>query len=229
MSKISRSQQDLSEDLIDQIKILKSACLQFDKWEYYHAKTIATSLRKFCKHQGSNRAILHEIGYMNSKWFLDTRILKTNTVEQGKFFLTSTFLGDKFKLPIIPNLDWHINGNFDFSNWWKNQVVIEDIYHKKFSREKITLYIAEQDWGAHVDLTLDQDYHELSRGNSAWFMASNNWTDWYSISKDSIYATIRQIAYELLVSLWEPGFQDWTVAWKNDSGYIISMWWMSFS
>ena len=229
MTRIKRSPEDLQEDLNDQINILKSACLAFDKWEYYHAKTIAASLRKFCKHNSRNNAILNEIGYMNNKLFIDTRISIISSIEQGKFFLTSMFLGDKFKLPIIPNLDWATKRNVNFSSWWQNQIVIEDMNQRKFSREQITLLIAEQDWGAHVDISLDEDYHELSRNSSAWFMASNNWRDWYSTSKDSIYATIRQIAYELLVSLWEPGFQDWTVAWKNDSGHIVSMWWMSFS
>jgi hypothetical protein len=92
-----------------------------------------------------------------------------------------------------------------FDAWW-NRSIIRDHAGADFSRRELTLALANQDGGAHVDPELDEAYEALSWSNSLGWMAGvpsragNSEAD--SISMGSpVPANVRQIAWELEQSL----------------------------
>ncbi len=70
----------------------------------------------------------------------------------------------------------------------------------KFTRKDIILNVANKDGGAHVDPTLPEMYYELSRKNSiGWKLITDETVMDFSVGPE--LASIRQIAYEIIVTL----------------------------
>ena len=86
-----------------------------------------------------------------------------------------------------------------FNEWW-DATVIKDNNGSMFSRRDLVLAHANKDRGAHVDPKLDEPYANLSRFNSmGWILESDGIQ---RMLENSVVApSIRQIAYEVLVSL----------------------------
>jgi hypothetical protein len=85
-----------------------------------------------------------------------------------------------------------------FAAWW-SQVVFVDDRRETFSRRDVVLSVADTDGCAHVDPSLPETYHRLSRENSiAWMIGSPTGT---RAAQNPVPAAIRQITYEVLLSL----------------------------
>jgi hypothetical protein len=100
----------------------------------------------------------------------------------------------------VPLLDGgpFLSGLKPFGLWW-NQTVLRDDQRQLFSRKDIILSVANTDGGSHVDPTLSEAYHRLSRENSlAWTLGSPSGQ---RPAQNPVPAAIRQIAHETLKSL----------------------------
>ncbi|MRT27626.1 hypothetical protein [Herbaspirillum sp. CAH-3] len=107
-----------------------------------------------------------------------------------------------------------------FDDWW-TRTIVEGVDHRDFNRMHLVLVMANQDGGSHVDPSLDKDYRALcdnSNGDGAiaWFgeapvpgdpIASMKalWKQYRdsmpTIRHNRAYASIRQIAYEVIITL----------------------------
>ena len=69
------------------------------------------------------------------------------------------------------------------------------------SRKNIIQYVANKDGGAHVDLDIPEDYDNLKNHNSInWKIITSKGEK--PFENDVVYASIRQMTYEILVSLY---------------------------
>lgn len=133
-----------------------------------------------------------------------------------EFTLISQLFGNQLHT-FKPNFGCKSNKEkITFDNWW-NQIVIRTIGGSKFSRKKIILAIANQDGGAHVDPSMEEDYYNLTRLNSAQHYYSDNIDGSNGLPEQipfnqlkpvyppfSVYYSIRQIAHEVLISKINP-------------------------
>ncbi|MCP3907512.1 MAG: hypothetical protein GY712_05790, partial [Oceanicoccus sp.] len=85
-----------------------------------------------------------------------------------------------------------------FPEWW-NKIVLKDNNQNSFSRRELILALSNKDGGAHVDPNLDSAYADLTRNNSVGIVFSDGQT--YQAVKDVELHTVRQIAYEVIISI----------------------------
>lgn len=156
------------------------------------------------------RVLLHDNPKKNSHSLLQQLgkkgVLFLDSSELPPFYFESAYLGlSGFAIgPTLACYVPHLDGLYDhedrrllpFNMWW-TQIVIRDAQGQGFTREDIVWYVANQDGGAHVDPSLDQEYSNLSRQNSVGFEF------WSSAgprgAMENIERTaIRQIAHEVL-------------------------------
>jgi hypothetical protein len=89
-----------------------------------------------------------------------------------------------------------------FREWWQETVIV-DQSDKSFSREKLVLTLANKEGGAHVDPKIDAEWVALTRDNSLGWVTGNG--DDQRPMKDAELHSVRQIAFELLLSLEKAG------------------------
>jgi hypothetical protein len=100
---------------------------------------------------------------------------------------------------------------FDF--WWTTPLV-EASDGRLFSRKELVTIMANQDGGAHVDPSLDQDYHALCTDHLGVqkkdtipgdepidISAAGPFPDSFNLRNNVARASVRQIAYELALTL----------------------------
>ncbi|MFH1140294.1 MAG: hypothetical protein V1724_01180, partial [Chloroflexota bacterium] len=86
-----------------------------------------------------------------------------------------------------------------FNKWW-GEVVIKDKDGRRFTRRDLVLGLADKEGGTHVDPTLDKEYAMLSRFNSQGWRV-NTWGIVQPPDNSLVAASVRQIAYEVLLSI----------------------------
>jgi hypothetical protein len=89
-----------------------------------------------------------------------------------------------------------------FSPWWRDSFV-RDQDGRSFNRSDFVLGVANQDGGAHIDRRLRPAYAAITRGNSLGVTGSTASGAMAPLGGSIAHATVRQIAFELDVSLRE--------------------------
>lgn len=194
-TKIKLNKEQLIEHLKIQIKLLQSSSKQYDSGLEESAIQIATILRTLLENSGllSTLKWRKHIRYFNTAIpYSDTNLLTHSGLTCMKIS-NSCF---EYK----PHYDSNFIGFFDYKDWI-SETVISDGKGNRFTRRKLYKLVADKDGGAHVDEDIPIEYNQLKNENSMnWEMT----TPFGSISPNSvIYASLRQIAYELLKSLWQ--------------------------
>lgn len=208
------------EQLHQQTSLLINACHNYDKGMFYQAKNMSAIIRTLVKDPESN----------NSKRKLQTvSLLKSlETKDSMKFYNTgyeaiepkisinlvgivtvpsNAPLSNEFEyiyLPLLNNSDYIDCKWLNFSDWWNSKVIISKTEKRDiiFTRKKITLTMAEQDGGVHVDSfqNIDKDYRDISRYIINIFTNIDaNGVE--SPVKHLQYALVRQISHELIISI----------------------------
>ena len=95
----------------------------------------------------------------------------------------------------------------DFQSWWQTPLV-EGASGASFSRYNLVTIMANQDGGAHVDARLDKDYQALVLDDLGVYYCVGDAVDnlaagerMSSALHNVAYASVRQIAFELTVTL----------------------------
>jgi len=199
--RIPRSRDDVEQELIDQLTLIRRACAEFDKGFEPIGKHIALSLRVLLHQHGQSRSLLDQLGLRSGR-FLDTAgaIDPKNLLSQHNLVAVQLGPAGADYIPLVTS------GGFpggermiDFVDWW-NEPVLKDGKGRTFSRRDIVSAVANTDGGAHVDPELDEAYMELSRKNSLGWVV-NSGTGESSLAGRPELACVRQIAHELLHTL----------------------------
>lgn len=207
IEKVTRSQQDLMTQYLEQLSFLKKSSGGYDSGDFIEAKRIALILRILLHDGKTNKSLFSLLSVRSDVCFLSTSSLydKRNLMSfSGLVKMQIEGDSSSLRASYMPLLGEMKRGRWlDFDSWW-SEVIIVDQYGRKFTRRKLILEVADTDGGAHVDEKLKKDYADLTRSNSmGWFTVNQE------KGKDKVegsvkqieLASIRQIAYEFLESV----------------------------
>jgi hypothetical protein len=186
----------LKQQLADQIGFLKRSTEEYDKGTISEAKRLATTIRLLVHHTPTSHSLLDQLG-MKSLQFLDTTFKRPSTHSGSYAGLVGVLMGAG-DVKYQPHLDRNVRKLVSFNIWWSGIVII-DSRERNINRKKLVLAVANQDGGAHVDPKLDTTYADLSQKNSMQHMAVSETSEKPMTGIE--YATIRQIAHEMLCTL----------------------------
>ena len=203
--RIQRSREDLQRELIEQLQLLRRACVDFDTGFEPVGKHIALSLRVLIHQHGNSRALLEQLGLRSGR-FLDTAgpLNPRNLVgEHNLVAMQMGPSGGRYVTLVSTGGFAERERMINFVDWW-NEPVLKDGQGRVFSRRDLISSVADTDGGAHVDPDLDEAYMALSRRNSlGWTFESGNATQPFGGRPE--LACVRQIAHELLCTLRKGG------------------------
>lgn len=187
------------EHLKRQLAFLERSCISYDQGCTDEAIRMATVIRVLLHKTHRSTSLLAHLGREN------INLLNTAGEEPhpnvlmyyglGMYYCNNTAGG------YIPNLSNSFDINYlPFNSWW-NQIVYVLSSDIRISRKRIILDAANKDGGAHVDLSLSDEYENLSKVGALGFFASykENIIEERPIDNAHLVG-IRQIAYELLNS-----------------------------
>jgi hypothetical protein len=206
---VTRSEQELLEQLRRQFELLKGACARYDAGDDLEVINIAARLRVILLGPNSLLGRLH-------------------LAKDLRFRDTSTHRLDPDRNPCIANIGFEItpaggrwrpllDGWPDgqpkpppqrFHTWWTEPIMPstgpEGLDHTpRHSREDLVRDVAHQDGGAHVDHR-DAVYDELTRDHfpcEVSTVVGNLTSPYQPVQGNPVNACLRQIAHEVLVTL----------------------------
>lgn len=191
---VKLSKEQLIEQLKIQIKLLQSNSKQYDDGFEESAIQIATILRTLLENSGllSTLKWRKHIKYFNTAIPYSESNLLTHA---GLTRMKISASGFEYK-PNFHNDSIHL---VEFKDWI-SETIICDGKGNRFTRRKLYKLVADKDGGAHVDENIPTEYNQLKNENSMkWEMITPSGI---ASPNSIIYASLRQIAYELLQSLY---------------------------
>ena len=205
--RIKRNSEDLKQELKNQIELMKLSSEAYDSGTEAAAKLLSLNIRVLLHHHGSSISLLQQLRLREKIKYLDTSKHIYDVMLSSYSGLTN-MQKDSHEAPwkYVPLYDFmrkelKVPEKISFPKWW-NQVVIIDNEDRNFNRREIILNVANTDGGAHVDPALEEAYMALSRQNSlGWVIQEKG--KFVPVKNKAELATVRQIAYELLLSFKE--------------------------
>lgn len=212
-----RNATELYESILQQAKLLKDFCLQYDHGNIDYAAEIALKLRVWF-HSGKygdslfNQAI-SEFD-IKKPLFPDSRGIPTlNMPTEGNSMLSSYIIQyelnydiHKILTPVPKFVEDYKYKYFSFLDWWSKATILcwKENYVK---RKDVVLLLANKDGGAHVDSDLGKRLFELKRQliktpefNVDWGNGDHNEYETYHVDTTKLlHAAIRTIANEALI------------------------------
>lgn len=200
MAKILQTEEELKAHLAKQIAWIERSAAAFDEGYEDEAGRLAVTIRVLVHDTKASHSLLDQLGQKNIQ-FYDGALPPTFGNLAPDAGLVMIAVGkDRAGTRFLPVLDDSPikRGLVAFDQWWNDAVFIRP-GGAPLSRKSLVLTAANQDGGAHVDPSLDEDYKALQTGE---FL---NWSVGDATGENVIAgaekAAIRQIAHELLRTL----------------------------
>lgn len=216
--KIKLTENDFIRHLKEQIGFLLLSCDSYDKGFLGEYARIATVIRVLVHDTSKSISLLKHLNKKDMLFYDTGRDYDPRASIQTPG-LVMLQLG-KSGQGIVPKCLDSSRENYNkilFVNWWE-KIVLWDKNKNTFTRKDLILTASNQDGGAHVDPELNSIYAGLLKFETlGWTVMS---TTGKSLKVDSgkriVGASIRQIGYEVLISLKEE-FPDYlNIYTKND-------------
>ena len=207
---------DYLERLKDKITVLQLLCKSYDNEKKYSlAREMAVAVRVIVHDAGRNSvSLLSHLGCKDSIRMLSTMVrAKPGTVFLFGEGLCAMHLESGSQgccLRYLPKLQVDDNKDVPFSLWWDEEVLhdMTDDYVSKvwYTRKDLVIAYSNKEGGAHVDSNLpDEVVRQSSERVSGWGFSLVDATGKRVEAKADNTpkdATVRQIVYELLYSLY---------------------------
>lgn len=209
MPQVSRTNQDLRQELREQLELLKLDVDHYDGGRQIVAKNIAARLRVLLHDTSRSRSLLQQLGKKDGALFHNTANDLPNCSNPTTRFSFGGLIDIRFgrdDVDFVPRLDDRVQNESPrmlFDSWW-NGIVFLDMEGHSFTRKDLLLTLANQDGGSHVDRHLEEAYYRLSRLNSLNLQRRAGDGTWRALSNPH-YAAVRQIAHEVLKTF-VPGY-----------------------
>jgi hypothetical protein len=233
MPKVPRSASDLQIKLKQQHDFIYRSCWLYDNGYWDEAPRIATSVRVFLHDTRSSASLLGQLGVVNSLEFVNTALTQAmidkskaelakefgaepgtlvvaGPIQAGLVMIGDVGFGPAF-LPFLHGAAQH--QKVKFGPWWTDKVIAHSQSTDRYSRRDVVTIMANQDGGAHVDPEIDATYMRLYNDNMGFWTAPLSPDGTFpefvdpatmeSAIGNLAHATVRQIGYELLLTIWE--------------------------
>ncbi|NLZ88517.1 MAG: hypothetical protein GX916_03350 [Clostridiales bacterium] len=195
------NQKELQTHWQEQINFLIISSSAYDNGQHSESKRLALGIRILLHDSKNSLSLAKQLGIKNNMLFWSSASLYTPSNLLSSFNLLSMRMtSDGFAyIPILTN----VTGRtffLIFDDWW-NEVVFDD-KQSILTRRDVILTTADQDGGAHVDPEINEDYAKIAKDNSlGWTFVSSDDGSSSPPLTNPVYATVRQIACELLCSI----------------------------
>ena len=198
-NRVARSKDDLRQELMDQLDLLRVSCSAYDSGIEAAGKTIATMLRVLLYSHKQSRGLLDQLGYRNGRF-----ISSCEEFDELNYAPRPTLLhinvaaaGVNWEPRAISDPHCKVSRRLPFAEWWDETIVL-DGKGRRFTRMGLVMHVADTDGGAHVDPGLDDSYMDLTRGNSIGYLFGDEKIPFLG---RPVLACMRQIAHEVLATL----------------------------
>ena len=200
--KIPQTEEELKDHLKDQIHFLIESSNAYDSGSISEAKRLAVAIRILVHDTDSSRSLLtllkkEHIGFYDTAYDYDPSNL---LVVCGLLMMKMGPGGGEYVAPLgTGSPQRYLKGKIPFAQWW-DEIVLVDGKGGKLTRGDLVLKVCDKDGGAHVDLKLDEAYHDFSRENSLGWKFQKDGVEQDFAGRPEL-ASVRQIGYEVLKSL----------------------------
>jgi len=204
--RVERQTDDLILQLKEQVYFLMTSARLFDEGNEVEYKKLTVPIRTIVYDTGNMTSLLKQLG-KKEILFLDTASAFNPTNLAPSNCLTimklSTSSGCEYVAPLGNLSPARANKKIPFDQWWQKNIICKDNQANTFTRSDLVLNVAQTDGGVHIDPKLKADYVALAKENSmGWTWASSRIQGGIEMSLGNpVPPSIRQIAYELLVTL----------------------------
>lgn len=216
VARVALTDDELADAARIQVRLLLKACNGFDAGDVDEAINIAARLRVLLHHnpKSGSYAALEPFDVLTQPWFVasggdsvDENYLPEHKLLHGGSLSTShSFWEPRFAdFGSAPPLPWQLQAarlsrkilkprgggrGRTFDDWW-GQVVIRDAERVEFTRADVVFAVANTDGGHHVDRSIKDTHHRLTRKNAMGMFSGG-------VPKDSpVPPTLRQIGWEV--------------------------------
>ncbi|MFD4293637.1 hypothetical protein ACFWQG_10495 [Rhodococcus sp. NPDC058532] len=200
---------DLELDLSEQLEFLASSGAAFDRGALSESKRIAVAIRVLVHDTKMSHSLLDQLKIKDSLEWADgaPTIDKDPNIIGRSPGLTNMGLGPDGITFLARGADGIEQSSttryVSFDDWW-NRTVLVDSQGAEFTRRDLVLELANKDGGAHID-RLKVDTHALIHSNSAGWVRGGGGDE--EPIPTPIYASVRTIAEELLLTLRRSGYE----------------------
>lgn len=203
---------NLEDDLSEQLQFLASSNLAFDQGNLAEAKRIAIVIRVLVHDTAVSHSLLAQLGIKDGLEWADSAPVidrDPNIVARSPGLTTMGFDegGVTFRGRHSSQIEQSSTTRFvTFDEWWERPVIL-DSNDAEFSRKELVLQLVNKDGGAHID-RLNEKTHALVHSNSAGFVRIEVPGGVEAEPMPTpIYASVRTVAEELLLTLRRSGRQ----------------------
>jgi hypothetical protein len=160
----TRSAEELTELLDEQVSFLKASCSAFDAGFTGEIKRLAVSVRVLVHDKGRSTSLMTLTNRKTDKFFDSADPYDDNNLISHSS-LVQVHMNPTGAIPKAHLDDCIATKVIDFEDWW-NGIVLVDAQKNEFTRRDIVLNLANKEGGAHVDHQIDEKYNNLRKNNS---------------------------------------------------------------
>lgn len=218
MPKFEKSRDELQEELIGQIKALRSSAEGYDRGDIWEAKRLASSLYILLHDEtGRTKSLLGMLGLKKSKFLSSMHVSKTpfgGTLVMGDatplLMIQISNEGGQY-IPVLGDSPRSSQDRWISFNEWYEECIFNEISKITLSRKNMIFTARTQDGGGHVDSHItDPQYREFTISGDPFVRIINNGTQMgmgmgMGIEgkplKGGVWAIIRQLTWEVDQSL----------------------------
>lgn len=202
---------EIGTDLSHAIENLQGAVYSYDSGFIQSTLSIAASIRSLFHQTNQSECLIKQVCDYENKNMRRLEMISTKRITDpaAKIVLFDGSMCqmrfDFNSLDFLPNLDASPQRHVTFEEWW-NENVIRDIrsgYSNPvwFSRQQLILAHANKEGGTHFDPNKSRIHDLGSSAAAGWKYYNSSKGEVNESYANQKSATIRQIAYEVLVSL----------------------------
>jgi hypothetical protein len=198
---VKQNSRDLVQSLRSQLRHIETSINAFNRGDGDEAVRIALAIRVLLHDTRNGRSLLGQLGWKDRLRFRST---PERTIE-GDSWCSLVRLETADDFTFAPFLDdismpWR---SLTFEQWWHERVLYACMSRCSYTREQITLHLANKEGGAHVDPELPPDWESLTSGPAFGAIALNPTTLDAKWIVGVERACIVQMAHEVRHTLYE--------------------------
>lgn len=200
--------EDFAPQINKQIKMLINNCYLYDQGNFEHSLTIASNLRTILHTSGKSKSLIHLTNIQHDYNFYTSQKTAFKTVMCLLLCYTAQIKRNEenhSEFVFLPNFIRDVNdhkGIVKFKKWWNQKIIINNSH--RYSRADIILLTANEQGGSHIDKSVNKSFNDLINDIETpltfFKQSSPQVAPFEAPIKNYVYAAIRQIAHEVLVT-----------------------------